>query len=374
MANVLVTGGAGFIGSFVVDELVSRGHKVRIVDNLVDQVHNGRIPTHLNKNAEFIKGNIQDKKILVNALKDIDFVFHKAAEVGVGQSMYEISRYVNANCMGTANLLDLIVNNEEIKKRMKKIIVASSMSQYGEGMYFCSKCGIINPLPRSEEKIKKKIWEHNCPKCNSILKPVSTPETKIRQASSIYALTKKFQEELVMNVGEAYGIPVVALRYFNVYGPRQSLSNPYTGVAAIFMSRLKNNQQPLIFEDGNQMRDFVNIHDVVQANILAMEKDEANYQVFNVGSGKAISVKKIAEIIANLYDKDIKPLITYQSRKGDIRHCFADINKITEKLGYEPKISFEDGMKELIKWAEDKEAKDLVDYMTKELNSKGVIT
>jgi len=372
MANVLVTGGAGFIGSFTVDELISRGHKVRIFDSLVDQVHHGKIP-HLNKNAEFIKGDIQDKQALTNALKDIDFIFHQAAEVGVGQSMYEISLYVGANIVGTANLLDIIVNNEKIRKRLKKLIVASSMSPYGEGSYICNKCGIVNPQFRSEEDIMNKNWELNCPKCNAILKPIPTNETKKQNANSIYANTKRCQEEMVLNIGKAYSIPVVALRYFNAFGPRQSLSNPYTGVAAIFMSRLKNNQQPLIFEDGNQMRDFVSIHDIVQANMLAMEKNEANYEVFNVGSGQPITIKQIAETIAKLYDKDIKPSITHQSRKGDIRHCFADISKIKKKLGYKPTVSFEDGMKELINWAADAEAKDLVGYMTEELKSKGII-
>ncbi|NCO11494.1 nucleoside-diphosphate-sugar epimerase [Candidatus Pacearchaeota archaeon CG_4_9_14_0_2_um_filter_39_13] len=374
MANILVTGGAGFIGSFIVDELISRGHKVRILDSLVEQVHKGKVPVYLNKEAEFIRGDVCDKEALAAALKDIDFVFHKAAEVGVGQSMYEVSRYVNANAMGTANLLDIIINNGEIKKRIKKIIVASSMSPYGEGMYSCEKCGIVNPSPRSEERIKMGIWELNCPKCNSILNPVPTPETKTQDASSVYALTKKFQEDLVMNAGKAYNIPVVAFRYFNVYGPRQSLSNPYTGVAAIFMSRVKNNHPPMIFEDGNQLRDFVSVHDIVQANMLAMEKDEANYQVYNVASGKAISVRAIAEMVARLCGKDIKPMITGQSRKGDIRHCFADITKIQKSLGFEPKVDFEEGMKELIKWAEDKEAKDLVDYMSKELKDKGIIS
>ncbi len=373
MLNVLVTGGAGFIGSFIVDELVRRGHKVRIFDSLVEQVHHGKVPDSLNKNAEFIKGDLQDRLALTNALKDINFIFHKAAEVGVGQSMYEISRYVGANALGTGNLLDIIVNNEKIKKNLKKLIVASSMSPYGEGTYKCDKCEIVNPHPRSEENMKNKIWDLNCPKCSTILNPTPTLETKVQEASSVYAITKKFQEEIAINVGKAYNLPIVALRYFNVFGPRQSLSNPYTGVAAIFMSRLKNNQQPLIFEDGNQKRDFVSVYDVVQANMLAMEKDEANYESFNVGSGQPITIKQIAKTIAKLCGKEIEPIITNQYRKGDIRHCFADITKIKEKLGYEPKISFEDGMKELIDWAADKEAKDLVGYMTEELKGRKIL-
>ena len=373
MANVLVTGGAGFIGSFLVDELIKRKHKVRILDNLVEQVHRGKVPDYLNKNAEFIKGDVQDKKAFSYALKDIDFVFHEAAEVGVGQSMYEISRYVNTNAMGTANLLNIVVNDEEIKKRLKKIIVASSMSLYGEGMYSCNDCGFVEPLLRTEENMKNKKWELNCPKCDTILNPIPTLETKLQEAGSVYALTKKFQEDIVINVGKAYHIPSVALRYFNVLGPRQSLSNPYTGVAAIFMSRLKNNQPPLIFEDGNQKRDFVSVYDIVQANMLAMEKDEANYESFNVGSGQPITIKQIAKTIAKIYGKKIEPVITSQYRKGDIRHCFADITKIRQKLGYEPKVSFEDGMKELIKWSADREASDFVDYMKKELEDRKIL-
>src|SRR3989344_5140084 len=199
MANVLVTGGAGFIGSFIVDELIKRKHKVRILDNLVEQVHRGKVPDYLNKNAEFIKGDIQDKKSFSYALKEIDFVFHKAAEVGVGQSMYEISRYVNANAMGTANLLDIVVNDEKIRKRLKKIIVASSMSLYGEGMYACKKCGVVELPLRAEEDIKKNKWELDCPKCNAMLNPIPTLETKLSEAGSVYALTKKFQEEIVIN-------------------------------------------------------------------------------------------------------------------------------------------------------------------------------
>lgn len=373
MANVLVTGGAGFIGSFIVDELVRKGHRVRIFDSLVDQVHNGKIPEHLNKNAEFIQGDLKNKSALANSLKNIDYVFHKAAEVGVGQSMYEISRYVEANALGTGNLFDIIVNDKKIKEKIKKIIVAASMSPYGEGMYSCKNCGIVDSRPRSEENMENKIWELSCQKCETPLNPVPTLETKLLDASSVYAITKKFQEEIALNIGKAYGIPTVALRYFNVYGPRQSLSNPYTGVAAIFMSRLKNNQQPLIFEDGNQKRDFVSVHDVVQANMLTMEKNEANYDSFNVGSGQPITIKQIAKTVARLCNKDLEPIITNNYRKGDIRHCFADITKIKKKLGYEPKITFEDGMKELIGWAANKEAKDLVNYMTEELKSKKII-
>jgi len=373
MAHILVTGGAGFIGSFIVDELVRRGHQVRIFDSLVQQVHHGKVPEHLNPKAEFIRGDVQDRAALAQALEGIDIVFHKAAEVGVGQSMYEISRYVGANTMGTANLLDIIVNTETIRKRVKKIIVAASMSAYGEGKYSCPACGDVRPSLRSEEQLQKKDWEVHCPSCNKILKPLPTPEEKMLESTSIYAITKKDQEEMVHSIGKAYGIPTVALRYFNVYGPRQSLSNPYTGVAAIFMSRLKNNQAPAIFEDGNQSRDFVSVHDIVQANMLAMQNDRANYETFNVGSGKVVTIKQVAEILARVCNKDIKPVINEQFRKGDIRHCFADISKI-RKLGFEPKVSFEEGMKELVAWSAKAEAKDMVAEATAQLKKKGLLT
>ena len=234
--KILVTGGAGFIGSFIVDRLVEEGHDVRIFDNLEPQVHHNRIPSYLNKNAEFVKGDVLNYNALKNALQDIEVVFHEAAIVGVGQSMYEISRYSNANTMGTANLLDILVNTEN---NVKKILLASSMSTYGEGSYLCEKCGLVNPGLREEKQMERHDWELYCPNCKKKLKPENTKESKAQEVTSIYATTKKTQEDMVINIGKSYGIPAVALRYFNVYGPRQSLSNPYTGVAAIFMSRIK---------------------------------------------------------------------------------------------------------------------------------------
>lgn len=371
--NVLVTGGAGFIGSFIVDELLRRGHQVRIFDALVPQVHQGKIPAHLNPKAEFIQGDIRDRAALENAMQGVDVIFHKAAEVGVGQSMHEIARYVGTNTLGTANLLDILVNNESIRKNVKKLIVASSMSSYGEGMYSCPKCGPALPKERTEEQMKGKDWEMHCAGCNSVLKPLPTTEDKPQEQTSVYAITKKTQEDLCLTIGKAFSIPTVALRYFNVHGPRQSLSNPYTGVAAIFMSRLKNNQAPMIFEDGNQMRDFVSVHDIVQANMLAMEKDEANYQAFNVGSGSPISIKQVAQVIADVYGKKMEPVITHNFRKGDIRHCFADISKIQRVLGFKPSVSFKDGMKELIAWSDKATAVDTFSKVNDDLKKRNII-
>lgn len=368
--KILVTGGAGFIGSFIADELVKKGHSVVIFDNLEEQVHLGKMPQYLNKNAEFIKGDVSNRDALKNAIKDVDAIIHEAAAVGVGQSMYQIQKYVNANNLGTAVLLDILANEEH---DVKKLIVAGSMSSYGEGSYECEKCGTVEPGLRAEQQMMQKDWEIHCPKCNSHAKPVPTKEAKKQDANSIYSLTKKDQEQMCMIVGKAYGIPTVALRYFNVYGPRQSLSNPYTGVAAIFMSRIKNNNQPIVYEDGMQTRDFVSVHDVADANLLAMEKSAADYEIFNVGSGNPITIKNVADMLAKLYGKDIHPNITHKFRKGDVRHCFADISKIRRMLGFSPKISFEKGMKELIEWSKHAESIDKFEIASEELKKHGLV-
>lgn len=369
--KILVTGGAGFIGSFLVDKLIEQDHDVRIFDNIEPQVHpNGKEPDYLNKKAEFIKGDICDQEALTNAIQGIDIIFHQAAMVGVGQSMYQIKRYVNANTMGTANLMDILVNK---KHNVKKVIVASSMSVYGEGSYKCDSCGKVSPKLRQEEQMKNNDWEVHCPKCNKPSKPVPTDENKKQEINSIYALTKKDQEDMIMNIGISYGIPSVALRYFNVFGPRQSLSNPYTGVAAIFLSRIKNNNPAIVFEDGLQSRDFISVHDIIQANILAMKSKAADYEIFNVGAGRQITIKQIAETIAKLNNSDIKPQITGKFRKGDVRHCFSDITKIKSKIGFEPKVSFEEGMYELVEWSKNQQAVDGSETATQELKKRGLV-
>jgi len=367
--RILVTGGAGFIGSFIVDELVKEGHSVRIFDNIEPQVHTKGMPDYLNKDVEFIKGDILDYDKLKKAVSDIDIIFHQSAMVGVGQSMYQVKRYMDVNTGGTANLLDILVNAEH---DVKKLLVASSMSTYGEGAYECDDCGIISPSLRPEAQMKSGDFEIHCPKCKKPCKPLPTPESKNQECNSIYAITKKDQEEMCLLTGKAYGIPSVALRYFNVYGPRQSLSNPYTGVAAIFMSRIKNNNPPIVFEDGNQSRDFVSVHDIAQANLLAMKSKAADYEVLNVGSGSQVTILQVAETIAKLYNSDVKPKITGQFRKGDVRHCFADISKIKDKLGYNSKVAFEQGMKELNEWSKTQEAVDESDKATQELRDKGL--
>ncbi|MBW2970928.1 SDR family NAD(P)-dependent oxidoreductase [Candidatus Woesearchaeota archaeon] len=368
--KILVTGGAGFIGSFLVDELVKRGNAVRILDNLEEQVHQKKKPGYLNTEAEFILGDVRNEEDWDTALKDIEVVFHLAAAVGVGQSMYQVSHYVNTNTLGTAKLLDALANKEH---DVKKMVVAASMSSYGEGAYKCPDCGVVYPPLRTETQMQAKKWELFCPNCSKPLKPVPTDENKIQYCNSIYAITKKDQEDLVLNIGQAYGIPSVALRFFNVYGPRQSLSNPYTGVAAIFMSRIKNGNAPIVYEDGLQTRDFVSVHDIVRALCLAMDKSAANYERFNVGTGKPLTIKSIAETLAKLYGVDIRPKITQKFRKGDVRNCYADISKIRSKLGFEPRVEFEKGMAEFIAWSREAESVDKFEKATQELKQKGLL-
>lgn len=371
--RILVTGGAGFIGSFLVDELIKRKHEVIIYDVLDKQVHiDGKPPYYLNKKAEFVCADIRDyKKLKETILKNkVEIIYHLAAKVGVGQSQYQIKEYMDVNVGGTSNLLDILVNN---KTQVKKLIVASSMSTYGEGMYYCEKCKIeFQPEIRTKEQLDKNIWEIMCPKCKKFVIPKATAETAKQVCHSIYALSKKVQEEMCLIIGKTYNIPTVALRFFNVYGPRQSLSNPYTGVAAIFISRIKNNKPPIIFEDGLQTRDFIYVADVVQACVLAL-KPQADYKVYNVGCGKPIKILDVAKTIAKVYNKDIKPEIRNKYRKGDIRHCFANIKKIKVELGFKPKISFKEGIEKLVNWAKTTEAKDFYEKAEQELMEKGLI-
>jgi len=370
MKKILVTGGCGFIGSHLVDKLVELGFEVKVYDFLEPQVHcNGR-PSYLNKHAQYLFKDIRDQNSLSKALKDREIVFHLASQVGVGQSMYEVSKYVSHNEYGTAVLLDRIVNT---KNKVKKILVASSMSIYGEGAYRCSKCGVVYPGLRSVDKIKKKDWQVYCDSCRKKLIPIPTPEIKPLNPVSVYSINKRSQEELCLSIGRAYKIPTVALRYFNAFGPRQSLSNPYTGVGAIFLSRVKNDNPPCIYEDGFQARDFIYISDLVEANILAMKKPQADYKIFNVGRGEPITILKIAQTIIKLLNKKIKPKVLNKFRNGDIRCCYADITKIKKYLGFSPKVSFEQGMKKLINWSYDQKSLDLYEKAKNELSKRGLI-
>lgn len=369
--NILVTGGAGFIGSHLVDALVAKGHTVRILDSLVEQVHGNKVPEHLNENAEFIRGDVCDPGIVSRALEGIEVVYHKAAEVGVGQSMYEIVRYVKANDLGTAVLLEEMIRR---KDQFKKLIVASSMSIYGEGAYVCKVCGARkNPFLRSNEQLSAHKWDYDCEKCGGELVMTGTAEDKPLFPTSVYAVSKQCQEQYCLSVGRAYSIPTTAFRYFNVYGTRQSLSNPYTGVCAIFSSRLLNDKPPMVFEDGKQSRDFVHVDDIVQANLLALETNKADYESINIGTGRATSVTEIATLLSTGLGKTIKPEIVSKYREGDIRHCVGDISKARELLGYSPAITLEAGLVELLEWVKDQDANDRVSAATDELSSRSLV-
>lgn len=371
---VLVLGGAGFIGSHLVDALVDRGHRVRVLDALVPQVHGveaymSGIPRHMNPAAEFIQADITDEGALREAIDGVTVVFHQAAEVGVAQSMYEAARYTRANTFGTAVLWDILAGG---KHSVQKVVVASSMSIYGEGSYWCREHGTIYPALRSDEQMRARVWNMRCPVCGAEAKPIPTTEDKPLAPTSIYAITKRDQEEMSLVMGRSYNIPSVALRYFNVYGTRQSLSNPYTGIAAIFSGRLLNDKAPIVFEDGNQGRDFVHVSDIVHANILAMGSGAANYRAINIGTGRVTSVRTVAETIARGLNKPIAPEVVHQFRAGDVRDCYANIDLARNLLGYEPRVTFADGMATLLDWVGTEQSTDDTERAIAELAGRGL--
>ncbi len=367
--TVLITGGAGFIGSHVATELLQAGYHVRVLDSLVTQVHgdNPERPGYLNRHVEFVLGDVRNPEILDQALKGVEAVYHFVALVGVGQSMYQIAEYTSVNNLGTAALLERIV-----KSSVRKLIVASSMSIYGEGLYVGPRGEAYPFASRTAAQLKAREWEMVTPD-GAPLRPVATPESKQPSLASVYALSKYDQEQMCLVVGRAYGIPTIALRFFNAYGPFQSLSNPYTGVLAIFASRLLNRKRPMIFEDGEQLRDFVSVYDVAQACRLALEVDAARDAVFNVGSGQEIRVSDVARKLARVLGKDIEPEITGKYRVGDIRHCFPDISRAREVLGYNPKINLDSGMRDLAGWLDQQTAHDRFNEMREELSSRGLV-
>jgi dTDP-L-rhamnose 4-epimerase len=376
--RILVIGGVGFIGSHTVDALVERGYEVRVLDNLDSQVHaDGKPPAYMNPHAEYITGDVRDPEALRRSLKASDAVFYLAAAVGVGQSMYEIRRYVETNVLGAANFLELLAKEPH---SLRKLIVASSMSIYGEGKYICPLHGTVFPTIRSVAQLNERAWEMRCPEesdgknCTATLSPVATPESKPLNPTSIYAINKRDHEEMFLTIGRAYHIPTVALRYFNVYGRRQALSNPYTGAVAIFASRLLNGHQPMIYEDGEQSRDFIHVSDIVRANLLALEKEEANFQALNVGTGNPTTVSTVASSLADALGVERAPLVVNRYRAGDIRHCFADINSIRTKLCFEPRVRLVDGIADLMDWLKSQSgARDPVNRAHLELEERGLI-
>jgi dTDP-L-rhamnose 4-epimerase len=369
--KVLITGGAGFIGSHLADRLLAEGHEVRALDNLDEQVHGGKKrPDYLDPAVELLVGDVRDHAAVARALDGVDAVYHFAAAVGVGQSMYEIERYTSVNAIGAAVVLEEVV---ERRDAIRKLVVASSMSIYGEGQSRNPRTGEsgIAPGLRPESQLAAKQWEL-LGEDGGPLEPEATAETKPLRPTSVYAVNKRDHEELFLSVGAAYGVPAVALRFFNVYGERQALSNPYTGVAAIFSSRLLNDREPLVFEDGSQTRDFIDVRDLVRGCALALTTDGADGSTVNLGTGRATSIVEVARTIAAGLDKAIEPEIVEQYRAGDIRHCFADTALAEELLGFRSEISFEDGMRDLLAWLEGQEAVDAVDSAREALVARGL--
>ncbi len=369
LKKVLITGGAGFIGSHVADELLARDYQVRVLDNLSEQVHGAccQRPDYLAEDVELIRGDVRDSEKLRRALRGVDAVFHFAALVGVGQSMYQVADYTQVNNGGTANLLQILTENP-----VGRLIVASSMSLYGEGLYRAANGALVPGSERSLAQLQSRDWELRDAR-GEILIPVPTPETKAPALASVYALSKFDQEQLCLMLGRTYRIPTVALRFFNVYGPRQALSNPYTGVLAIFAARLLNGNPPLIFEDGLQQRDFVSVYDVARACRLALESEVAAGKILNIGSGTHYTIKTLAARLAEAMGRDrFTPEITGKYRAGDIRHCFADIALARESLGYEPQTTLEQGMAGLVEWLEGQVAMDRVEEASAELSARGL--
>jgi dTDP-L-rhamnose 4-epimerase len=368
--KVLITGGAGFIGSHVAQELLGHGYRVCILDNLMPQVHgpSSTRPDYLLKEAELIVGDIRNSALLHRALENVNAVVHLAAIVGVGQSMYAVSEYTSVNNLGTAALLEQLSAHP-----VRRLLVASSMSIYGEGLYRRANGSLFDQAERTAEQLKSGNWEPR-DENNEILFPVATPETKIPSLSSIYALSKYNQERMCLMLGRTYGIPTIALRFFNAYGPHQALSNPYTGVLAIFSSRLLKGKAPLINEDGNQRRDFVNVADVARACRLALENEEAVGRVFNIASGRPITILEVAQRIGAVLGKEtLEPQITGRYRAGDIRHCFADVSHARHRLGFSAQVSFDAGLTRLAEWLETQVASDRADESLAELEMRGLV-
>jgi dTDP-L-rhamnose 4-epimerase len=369
--RVLVTGGAGFIGSHFADRLLDEGHEVRALDVLDRQVHDAEgAPGYLHPDVELQTGDVRDHEACARALEDVDAVVHFAAAVGVGQSMYEVERYVSVNTVGCAVLLEEVVKRRD---RIGKLLVASSMSIYGEGQ--CRNPvtgeGGLAPGLRPEEQLARREWEVLAAD-GTRLEPEPTAETKPLRPTSVYAITKRDHEELALALGAAYGIPSVALRFFNVYGPRQALSNPYTGVVAIFAGRLLNGRPPIVFEDGNQTRDFIDVRDIARACSLALEGPGADGEAVNIGTGRATSVREVSDVIARGIGTELEPEVVGQYRAGDIRHCFADTERARELLGFKAEIAFEDGMRDLLAWLEGQAASDRVDDAYEALAARGL--
>ena len=365
--RALVTGGAGLIGSHVTDLLLREGWKVRVLDNLEPNTHKRGKPAWINQDAEFIAGDLRDRDTITAALEKIDIVFHQAA---YGGYMPEIAKYVHVNSLGTAQMLEVI---REKKLPIKKIVVASSQAVYSEGAGECPNHGLVFPPVRPVEQLRKGDWQVHCPICGAITKSVPTPENAPVGGETVYGLTKVDQERLVLLWGKQIGIPTVALRYSCTYGPRQSIFNPYTGVIAIFCTRLLNNLPPVLYEDGEQTRDFSFVEDIARANLLAAETDKLDGLPANVGSGRGVSIREIAETISNALKIEIAPEVNGEFRPGEMRHLTSDTTRV-HAAGYEPHVDLAEGIRRYIDWI--RTQSDIRDYFSeaaKILRSKGIV-
>ncbi|HTV89237.1 MAG TPA: NAD-dependent epimerase/dehydratase family protein [Stellaceae bacterium] len=370
--TVLITGGAGFIASHCAALLLRHGYRVRAIDNLDPQVHGpGRKPpSYLDKRMELIVGDIRSARLVRRALAGVDCVIHLAARVGVGQSMYQVADYTDVNSRGTAVLLEAMIERAR-RRPFRRLVVASSMSVYGEGLYRTADGDPAPLVERSPRRLRMGLWEPTGAAGEKLF-ALPTPETKPPSMGSVYALSKYDQERLCLLVGGAYEIPTVALRFFNVYGPHQALSNPYTGVLAIFAARLLNHRPPLIFEDGEQRRDFVYVGDVAEACRLALERDPAIGQALNIGSGRPVTINRVARLLGDALGVAIEPEITGECRMGDIRHCFPDIAEAQRVLGFRPQTTLEEGVGSLVEWLDGRVAVDRVGEAMSALSSRGL--
>ena len=370
--NVLITGGAGFIGSNLALRLINLGYNITVLDNLSPQIHgeNSVLYDSIKDKVRFIKGDIREKSDWLEALKGQNIIVHLAAETGTGQSMYEVQKYVDVNVNGTSVLLDYLVNEEH---SIIKVVVASSRAIYGEGKYFCEEHKEVYPKERIEENLVKKDFEPKCPICNIDVAICATDEESKIHPSSVYGITKQNQEQMVLNVCKSISVPAIAYRYQNVYGPGQSLKNPYTGILSIFSTQIRNGNDINIFEDGNESRDFVFIDDVVEATVLGIQNPDVCFDTFNVGSGVQTTVKQVAETLKKNYNSNVDINISGDFRLGDIRHNFADLSKIKEKLDFTPQYSFEEGVDKFVKWVLSQEVhEDKYSNSIDEMKAKGL--
>jgi dTDP-L-rhamnose 4-epimerase len=371
MSTALVTGGAGFVGSHLVDALLVEGHTVRVLDNLEPQAHEGGVPGFFSGDAQLIVGDLRDRDTVAGALDGVEYVFHQAGMVGNGQSMYQLYRYVDVNAGGTAVLLEEVLRRRD---RVRRVVAASSMVVYGEGRYRCGEHGELNPGLRDEADLRARHWEPRCPRCGAEMAPVATDEETPLRPTSAYAISKRDCEELVLVAGRAHRVETVALRYLNVYGPRQALSNPYTGVAAIFATRILSGRRPLVFEDGRQRRDLTHVSDIVRANLLAMHAPAAAGQAINVGTGSSITVAELASRLArSLGRADLVADISGRYRAGDVRHCWADLRRARRLLGYEPAADRDTALVELAQWVATQQPVDRSEAATLELTARGLV-